>query len=196
MVTCSDEFHDVGEDEVFHSNGPLRGIKDDLYEGGIRMPMIVRWPGKVPAGVTSDQVWAFWDFLSTAAEIAGTSPPKGIDGVSVLPALIGKSNIKHSPLYWEYYDVVFDKKGPVLRGFDQAVRVGDWKAVSHAPVKALELYNLKNDLGEEEDVARSNPDLVRKMEESLREARSPYSDRPDLEAKAAPTDIAKPERNP
>ena len=191
-----EDFHDIGENELFHSSGPLRGLKSDLYEGGIRIPMIVRWPGKVPAGVTSDQVWAFWDFLPTAAEIARTSPPKGIDGVSVLPALIGKSNIKHSPLYWEYYDVVFDKKGPVLRGFDQAVRVGDWKAVSHAPVKALELYNLKNDLGEEEDVARSNPDLVRKMEESLREARSPYSDRPDLEAKAAPTDIAKPERNP
>jgi Arylsulfatase A and related enzymes len=97
-----DEFHDVGEDEVFHSNGPLHGIKRDLYEGGIRVPMIVRWPGKVPAGVTSDQIWAFWDFLPTAAEIASTAPPKGIDGVFVLPVLLGKSRIEHSPLYWEF----------------------------------------------------------------------------------------------
>jgi arylsulfatase A-like enzyme len=104
----------------------LRGIKRDLYEGGIRVPMIVRWPGKVPAGVTSDQVWAFWDFPPTAAEIAGTVPPKGIDGVSVLPALLGKSNIEHSPLYWEFYE----------NGFEQAARVGDWKAVRHTPGKA------------------------------------------------------------
>jgi arylsulfatase A len=146
--------------------------------------------------VTSDQIWAFWDFLPTAAEIAGTPPPKGIDGVSVLPALLGKSKIEHSPLYWEYYDVVFNKHGPMLRGFDQAARLGDWKAVRHAPGKALELYNLKNDLGEEKDVAASNPELVRKMEESLRKARSPYLDRPDLEAKATATDNAKAEQNP
>ncbi len=177
--------YDVGN-RLFQSNGPLRGIKRDLYEGGIRVPMIVRWPGKVPAGVTSDQIWAFWDFLPTTAEIAGTVPPKGIDGVSVLPALLGKSNIEHSPLYWEFYEL----------GFEQAARVGDWKAVRHAPGKALELYNLKNDLGEEEDVAASNPEVVRKMEESLRKARSPYLDRPDFEAKATATDNAKAEQNP
>ena len=141
------DYNDLGENELFHSNGRLRGIKRDLYEGGIRVPMIVRWPGKVPAGVTSDQIWAFWDFLPTTAEIAGTAPPKGIDGVSVLPALLGKSKIEHSPLYWEFYE----------RGFEQAARDGDWKAVRHAPGKALELYNLKNDLEEEEDVAASNP---------------------------------------
>jgi hypothetical protein len=182
----------------------LRGIKTDLYEGGIRVPMIVRWPGKVPAGVTSDQIWAFWDFLPTAAEIAGTDPPKGIDGVSVLPALLGKSNIEHPLLYWEYYDVVFEQQGPMLRGFEQAARVGDWKAIrpaywrSHqtdspnasARGKALELYNLKNDLGEKADVAASNPELIQKMEECLRKARSPYLDRPELEAKVRATDNA------
>jgi arylsulfatase A-like enzyme len=177
--------YDVGN-RFFQSNGPLRGIKRDLYEGGIRVPMIVRWPGKVPVGVTSDQVWAFWDFLPTAAEIAGTAPPKGIDGVSVLPALLGKSNIEHSPLYWEFYE----------NGFEQAARVGDWKAVRHAPGKALELYDLKNDLGEEEDVAGSNPELVRKMEETLRKARSPYLDRPDYEAKATATGNSKDKQNP
>ena len=176
--------YDVGN-RLFQSNGPLRGIKRDLYEGGIRVPMIVRWPGKVPAGVTSDQIWAFWDFLPAAAEIAGTAPPKGIDSVSVLPALLGKSNIEHSPLYWEFYEL----------GFEQAARVGDWKALRQAPGKALELYNLENDLGEEEDIAASNPEVVRKMEESLRKARSPYLDRPDFEAKATATDNAKAEQN-
>jgi arylsulfatase A len=180
------DYNEVGENELFHSNGPLRGIKRDLYEGGIRVPMIIRWPGKVPAGVTSDQIWAFWDFLPTAAEIAGTVSPKGIDGVSVLPALLGKSKIEHSPLYWESYE----------RGFEQAARVGDWKVVRHAPRKALELYNLKNDLGEKQDVAASNPELVGKMEESLRKTRSPYLDRPDFEAKATATDSAKAEQNP
>jgi arylsulfatase A-like enzyme len=188
---------DDAENELFHSNGRLRGIKDDLYEGGIRMPMIVRWPSKVPAGVTSDQIWAFWDFLPTTAEIAGTAPPKGIDGVSVLPALLGKSNIEHSPLYWESYEpIVWRLPEYGGRGFEQAARVGDWKAVRHAPGKALELYNLKNDLGEEEDVAASNPELIRKMEESLRKARSPYLDRPDLEAKATATGTVKAEQNP
>jgi arylsulfatase A len=177
--------NDVGN-ELFRSNGPLRGIKRDLYEGGIRVPMIVRWPGKVPAGLTSDQIWASWDFLPTAAEIAGTAPPKGIDGVSILPALLGKSNIKHSPLYWEFYE----------RGFEQAARVGDWKAVRHAPGKALELYNLKNDLGEKKDVAAPNPEVVRKMEDTLLNARSPYLDRPDFEAKATATGNAKAEQNP
>jgi arylsulfatase A-like enzyme len=162
----------------------LRGIKRDLYEGGVRVPMIVRWPGKVPAGATSDQIWAFWDFLPTAAETAGTAPPKGIDGVSVLPALLGKPNIEHSPLYWEFYE----------RGFEQAARIGDWKVVRHAPGKALELYNLKNDLGEKEDVAASNPELVWKMEEGLRKARSPFLDRPDLEATV--TNNTKAEQNP
>jgi len=165
--------YDVGN-RLFQSNGPLRGIKRDLYEGGIRVPMIVRWPGKIPGGITSDQIWAFWDFLPTAAEIAGTVPPTGIDGVSVLPSLLGKSSIEHSPLYWEFYEY----------GFQQAVRVRDWKTIRHAPGKALELYDLKNDLGEEEDVAASNPQVVREMEDTLQTARSPYLDRPDFEAKA------------
>src|SRR5881392_819697 len=71
--------------KFFESSGPLRGIKRDLYEGGIRVPMIVRWPGKIKAGTTNDQVWAFWDFLPTAAEIAGVKPPKDIDGISMMP---------------------------------------------------------------------------------------------------------------
>src|SRR5438094_5010750 len=75
--------------EFFQSSGPLRGIKRDMYEGGIRVPMIARWPGKIKAGAVSDQVWAFWDFLPTAAEIAAVKPPAGLDGLSMLPTLLG-----------------------------------------------------------------------------------------------------------
>src|SRR5262249_41585168 len=76
--------------EIFHSTGPLRGAKGDAYEGGIRAPMIARWPGKIRPGSRSDQVWAFWDFLPTAAEIAGATPPAGLDGISIAPTLTGK----------------------------------------------------------------------------------------------------------
>src|SRR5690242_10173506 len=96
----------------FESSGPLRGIKRDMYEGGIRVPMIVRWPGKVKAGTTNDAVWCHWDFLPTAAELAGARVPDKLDGVSVAPLLQGKAAPAREYLYWEFFE----------RGFDQAVR--------------------------------------------------------------------------
>lgn len=149
--------------DFFDSNGPLKGIKRDLYEGGIRVPMIVRGPGRVPAGVVSHRVWAFWDFLPTAAELAGASAPEGIDGKSAAPALLGRSEPpgRDEPLYWEFHE----------RGFSQAARKGPWKAVrrSDAP---LELYDLRTDLGEEHDVAGDHPDIVAEMERFLASART------------------------
>lgn len=146
--------------DFFDSNGPLRGIKRDMYEGGIRVPMIVRWPGKVQAGKSSEQVWAHWDFLPTAAAIAGAKPPAGIDGISMLPVLMGKKQRSHEFLYWEFHE----------RGFDQAVRMGNWKAVRH-DFGPLELYDLKTDLGEQHNVADGHPELVRKIETYLKSAR-------------------------
>ena len=106
--------------KFFQSAGPLRGIKRDLYEGGIRVPLIVRWPGKIKPGTVSDRVSAFWDFLPTAAEIAQAKAPEQLDGLSLLPALLGKPQTnQHDFLYWEFHE----------RGFQQAVRMGDWKAV-------------------------------------------------------------------
>ncbi|MEP7340725.1 MAG: arylsulfatase [Acidobacteriota bacterium] len=155
-----------GANPDFHdSNGPLRGIKRDLHEGGIRVPMIVRWPGKVKAGKTgnqSGQVWAHWDFLPTAGEIAGAKAPANIDGISMLPALIGKKQRNHDFLYWEFHE----------NGFDQAVRMGDWKAVRHAPDAPVELYNLKTDLGEQHNVAAEHSDIVKKIENYLKSART------------------------
>jgi arylsulfatase A-like enzyme len=125
--------------------------------------MIARWPGRVKAGATSEQVWAHWDFLPTAAALAGVSAPRGIDGLSMVAALEGKRARSHEFLYWEFHE----------RGFEQAVRMGNWKAVRHAPDGKLELYDLKTDVGEQKDVSSSRPDVVRKIEDYLKRARTP-----------------------
>jgi len=147
----------------------LRGYKRDLTEGGIRVPRIVRWPGKVPAGTVSDQVWTFWDVLPTVAELAGAKAPKDIDGLSMVPALLGekqagRKQTQHDFLYWEFHE----------RGFEQAVRMGDWKDIRrpYAKDRAAELYNLKDDLGEAKNVAAQHADVVAKLEAYLKEART------------------------
>lgn len=152
-----------GVNPEFHaSSGPLRGIKRDMYEGGIRVPMIVRWTGRIQAGSISDLPWAFWDFLPTAAEMAGVKPPAGLDGQSILPALVGGTTKPHEFFYWEFHE----------RGTKQAVRTGDWKAVRLAPGAPLELYNLAGDLRETNNVAGANPSVVARIESYLKTARS------------------------
>src|ERR1041384_8221269 len=139
----------------FDSNGPLRGIKRDLYEGGIRMPMIVRWPGNVKAGAVSEAALAHWDFLPTACELAGVKSPEGLDGISFLPTLLGQEQKKtHEGLYWEFHE----------GGFDQGARIGEWKGVRKGFDGPLELYNLKADIGEKENVAANHPEVVAKIE--------------------------------
>jgi arylsulfatase A-like enzyme len=154
--------------DFFDSNGPLRGIKRDLYDGGIRDPMIVRWPGKVAPNTASSQVWAFWDFPPTAAEIAGAQAPAGIDGISMLPAILGKPQKNHECLYWEFHE----------GGFKQAIRMGDWKAVRLDPKLPIELYDLKSDIGEQNNVADKHPDVVAKIEAILKTARTDSAEFP------------------
>ncbi|MFB3825578.1 MAG: arylsulfatase [Bryobacteraceae bacterium] len=155
--------------DFFHSRGPLRGIKRDLYEGGIRVPMLVRWPGHVPSGKVSDFSFAFWDFLPTAAELAGVTAPKGIDGVSVVPALLGKAQQPHPYFYWEFHE----------RGFSQAVRMGDWKGVRLQSRNApLELYDLKSDVGEKNNIAAAHPEVVARIRKIMDEARTDSADFP------------------
>ncbi len=146
----------------FDGTGPLRGYKRDLYEGGIRVPMLVRWPGKVKAGSVSEHVWAFWDFMATASEIAGTQPCTMTDGLSVLPTLLGRRfrQKKHEYLYWEC-------KGK------QAIRMGDYKAVRQSPSEELELYNLKTDICESENLSVEHRDLVTRLEQQMKSARTP-----------------------
>ena len=151
--------------DFFKSAGPLRGIKRDLYEGGIRVPAIVRWPGTVPAGSVSDHVWAFWDFLPTAAELAGVKAPRGIDGISLLPTLTQKpeAQVKHEYLYWEFHE----------GDFKQAVRVGDWKAVRSRKQGRTELFDLNADIGETTDLGPLHPERLRELENILDRARTP-----------------------
>ena len=153
--------------DYFNSNGPLKGYKRDMYEGGIRTPMIVKWPGKVKAGAVSDHISAFWDIMPTLAEISGTPAPEGIDGISFLPELLGKEQKNHEYLYWEFHE----------QGGKIAVRMGNWKAVkldiNKTPQGVTELYDLSNDIGETSNVASSNPEIVKKMEEIMKQEHTP-----------------------
>ena len=160
---CSDNGAARRWEGVFDSSGPLRGHKGDLYEGGLRTPMIVRWPGKVPAGKTSDAPWYFADVLPTMAEVAGATTPANIDGISILPTLLGKKQRTDDRyLYWEF---------PAGK-FQQAVRRRNLKAVRTAPGKPLELYDLAEDIGEKRDIAAGNPEIVAQIEQYLRTART------------------------
>ena len=153
----------------FDSNGPLRGIKRDVYDGGVRVPMIARWPGKVPAGTTSDHVSAFWDMLPTFCELAGTEVPRKTDGISMVPTLFGQSDSqkKHEYLYWEFYE----------KGGRIAVRLGDYKGVRMNVLKnpdaPIELYKVTDDLEEQRDLAADHPVLVERIEGIMEEAHTP-----------------------
>jgi arylsulfatase A-like enzyme len=148
--------------EFFKSSGPLNGYKRSLHDGGIRVPMIARWPGRIPQGKTSDTVWAFWDLLPTLADIAGAAAPP-CDGVSELPALLGETAPAHAPLYWEFHE----------GGFAQAVRDGNWKGVQPAGEKPFELYDLSTDVGERTNISTAHPDVVSGLKAFLAAARTP-----------------------
>ncbi|GIW98582.1 MAG: N-acetylgalactosamine-6-sulfatase [Pirellulaceae bacterium] len=136
--------------EFFNSNGPLRGYKRDLYEGGIRVPMIAWWPGHIPAGTVEDEPLAHYDWLPTACDLAGVSIPDAIDGISMVPALLGRPQPSHSYLYWSYET-------------KRAVRRGKWKAVVPGKDKSLELYDLEEDLGETRNVVAEFPQVASAM---------------------------------
>jgi arylsulfatase A len=154
--------------DIFNSNGPLSGLKRSLTEGGIRVPLIARWPGRIKPGSTSDHISAFWDFLPTACAVAGVPVPRGVDGISFLPALTGQGvQEQHAYLYWEFYE----------QGGKRAVRMGKWKAIQrnlqksgHSPVL---LYNLEKDLGETRDVAKDHPEVLDRMRKIFDEASTP-----------------------
>ena len=151
-----------GDPEFFKSSGGLKGIKRDMYEGGIRVPMIASWPGTIAPGSTTTYAAAHWDLFPTFAELAGAPVPSGLDGMSILPVLRGQTQKPHEFLYWEFHE----------RGFQQAVRMGNWKAVRLAKDKPLELYNLADDPTEYTNVADKHPDVVAKIESYLKTART------------------------
>ncbi|MEN3944175.1 arylsulfatase [Prosthecobacter sp. SYSU 5D2] len=146
--------------DFFDSNGPLRDLKFKLYEGGIRVPFIARWPGKIASGTTSELVSDFADMMPTFAEVSGAEAKKG-DGRSILPALLGKTDgqAKRDVFYWE--------AAP-----QQALRQGDWKAYRAAPNKPIELYDLSKDIGEASDLASKMPEKVAELEKLMQESRT------------------------
>lgn len=152
--------------DYFNSNGPFKGYKRELYEGGIRVPMLVRWPARVKAGSTTDHISAFWDILPTFADIGGVTPPPGIDGISFLPTLLdkGSQQQEHEYLYWEFYE----------RRGRRALRQGKWKAVQYNlkdnPDAPVQLYNLLNDPGEEHDISADHPKIVRQLVQLMDQA--------------------------
>ena len=154
--------------KYFNSNGVLKGTKRDLYEGGIRVPMIAKWPGKIKAGSKSNHISAFWDVFPTFANITGVEIPDNIDGISFLPELLGdsKNQENHSYLYWEFHE----------KGGRQAIRMGDWKAVKYNvlehPDKPMKLFNLSNDIGEQHNVAAKFPKVVKQIESLFQGART------------------------
>ncbi len=151
-----------GNNQRFGSQMGLRETKGSLREGGIRVPLIARWPGKVSAGATSELPTAFWDFLPTAAELAGTAAPKGIDGISIAPALLGRPQKPHEYLYWER------RRGANLT---RAVRMGNWKAYQETASAPVELYDLKSDPAEANNVAAAHADITARAAKIMKEAR-------------------------
>ena len=151
--------------DFFNSNGELRGYKRDLYEGGIRVPFIVRWNNKIEADSKSDHVSAFWDFMPTVADLIDAKLPENVDGISYLPTMTGYGEQKeHDYLYWEFHE----------NNGRQAVRKGDWKAVKydvHNDGK-IELYNLKSDVSEKFNVADAFPEKVDEFDSLMRTSRT------------------------
>ncbi len=152
--------------DYFDSNGPLKGYKRDLYEGGIRVPMIVRWDEKIRPGQTTDHVSAFWDFLPTVADSVGYESTLNTDGISFLPTLTGQGEQhNHDYLYWEFHE----------KGGRQAVRMGRWKGIKYNVFQGdaeIELYDLSKDIGETNNLANQHPDRVEKIQTILKDART------------------------
>jgi len=162
MLSSDNGPHKEGghQPDFFDSNGPLRGYKRDLYEGGIRAPLLARWPGKLKAGSVSHLISAHWDMLPTFCELAGAKTPEKLDGISIVPTLLGRSDEqpRHEAMYWEFSE----------RGRSQAARIGNWKAVrvnlKQNPDAPIELYDLSKDIGEEHNIADQHPEVVAQLQ--------------------------------
>jgi uncharacterized sulfatase len=169
MFSSDNGHHDEGghDTDRFDPNGPLRGMKRDLYEGGIRVPMIVRWPGTTPAGTITDHISYFGDLMATAADVAGVDAPSNIDSISFAPTIRGEIDKQrtHDYLYWEFYE----------RGSKQAVRWGNWKAI-RMPIGTgkMELYDLSKDLGEAHDIAHEHVALTQQAVRMMDTAHTPH----------------------
>lgn len=154
--------------DFFASSGPLRGKKRDLTDGGIRVPLIARWPGQIQPGKESSLISAHWDMLPTLCQLAGAQVPSDTDGISLLPTLLGAGKQpQHDYLYWEFHE----------RGGKRAVRFGPWKGVQvqmkNNPDAPIAIYNIEEDIDESEDLSEQHPELVAKVRKLFDEAHVP-----------------------
>jgi arylsulfatase A-like enzyme len=153
----------------FKSSGGLRGKKRDMYEGGVRVPMIAWWKGRIEAGTTSDYAGIFYDIMPTLAEIAGIEAPSQTDGISLLPEFMGKTQKEHEHLYWEL------QEGQTQEGYRQALRKGDWKVVRYQQSGEPELYNIDEDLYEERNLSKKRSELLMEMDSIMLKQSEPNS---------------------
>jgi arylsulfatase A-like enzyme len=157
LVIFASDNGGVGQGEIrehFGSHAGMRGAKGQLWEGGLRVPMIACWPGRVPASRICALPVAFWDFLPTAAELASATPPPNLDGISIVPTLLGEKQESRPPLYWE------QTRGNRL---EKAVRIGRWKAYQPGAGQPLQLFDLDHDPGETKDIAAEHPQAVARI---------------------------------
>lgn len=176
ILFTSDNGPNLGFAKFFNSNGPFSGAKFGLYEGGIHVPLIANWKGKIMPSQTSDHITASWDVFPTLCQAAGISIPAKLDGNSFLPALLGKKQTDDAFLYWEYFDYNYNWNKPnnqLPRNYldSRAVRMGKWKAVEKNMYKVknskVELYDLETDPGEKNNVAGQHPELIEKVKKSF-----------------------------
>ncbi len=183
----SDNGGDKGTLKTFNSNRHLRGQKGELYEGGLRIPLLVRWPTHIEPGSKSDQVCYFPDVMPTLAELAGVTShlPWDIDGISIAPTLLGNSEQQraHDFLYWEYPKCNFKDKTFSAEKVATALRRGPWKLIRRAASQPWELYNLENDPGEQIDVAAKHRDVVAELATL---AKTSHVDMPQVEPDMPP----------
>jgi arylsulfatase A len=175
FVFTSDNGNALGilSEEYFNSSAGLRGHKQNLYEGGIRTPMIARWPGRVKPGAVSALPWSFCDMLPTLAEIGAAKAPEGIDGISIAPTILGREQRRRPEwMYWELprWNAAANRFRDEIPM--QAARSGDWKVIRPQPGGPLELYNLRSDRQESKDLANSEPKILARMETFLKSART------------------------
>jgi arylsulfatase A len=166
---------DGGDPDFFNGNGGFRGIKRDMYEGGIRVPFIANWKGNIKAGVTTDYPAAWWDLFPTFQQLANVPVSKSVDGISIVPTLTGKQQKAHEYFYWEFHE----------QGGKQAVRYGNWKGIRLNVNKVkdgpIELYDLTKDPAEKNNIAAQHPEIVKRIASFMQQAHTPDTNWPLLE---------------
>ncbi|WP_406684596.1 arylsulfatase [Seonamhaeicola sp. MEBiC1930] len=171
LFTSDNGPHNEGghDHDFFNSNGPLKGYKRDLYEGGIRVPFIAYWKGKIAPNISSNHVATLWDVFPTICDLTESSVPSNVDGISFLNELLGEEQSQHNYLYWEFQLDGWWQELPA-GGFRQAIRKENWKAIRYGVNNKIELYNLESDPEESRDIAAQYPEVIKEIQKLFMES--------------------------